>query len=106
MNLIKTGAALAYVNWGRWIAECPAECGGALMLAPQQTLLSCEECGLFSQITWPADADGITDALAQRAVPRTRNWFPEGHSLALRAGCPHGQSVAELRAETAEHAEE
>lgn len=105
MTLI-TGTALAYVNWGRWIADCPADCGGALKLAPRQTLLSCEECGLFSPIEWPANADGITEALAQRGVPKTRNWFPEGHSLALRAGCPHGQTVAELRAETAEHAEE
>lgn len=94
-----------YVNWGRWIADCPMQCGGALELEDGQVVMACRECRTISQIEWPKNADAIWEALSERTVPKTRNWFPEGHSLALRAGCAHGQSVGELREETAANQE-
>lgn len=98
-----TNKARAYCNWGRWIADCPADCGGALALEPGQAVFHCPECHQLSETEWPKDPDGIWEALSERPVPNTRNWFPEGHTLALRAGCPHGQTVAQLNDETEEN---
>lgn len=103
----------AYVNHGRWVADCPREyCGNAMKLEPRQATFTCRAldrqghdhgCGMQALIGWPADADEIWEALRLRPVAATRNWFPEGHDLAVRAGCPHGQSVADLLAENEEH---
>lgn len=101
MNII-TNRARAYVNWGRWIADCPIECGGALKLNPGEAIFACPECRAISEVEWPSNAQEIWDELETRPIPKTRNWFPSGHALALRAGVPHGQSVQELRDETRE----
>jgi hypothetical protein len=101
--MILSGMARAYVNWGRWIADCPIGCGGALKLEPSQTAFACPECRTISQIDWPRDADEIWHELEKRVIPKTRNWFPEDHELALRAHVPHGQTVTQLRDECAEH---
>lgn len=102
MELIRA-TARAYVNHSRWISECPNGCGCALQLEPRQTTFHCSECLAILPVDWPPDAQEIWDALMERPVPRTRNWFPAGHDLAVRANCPHGQTVAQLREETAEH---
>lgn len=95
---------LAYVNHGRWVADCSREyCNNAVELEPRQGDYHCVNCGLDASVTWPSDADEIWRALAHRPVPQTRNWFPRGHDLAVRAGCPHGQSAADLLAENEEH---
>lgn len=94
----------AYVNHGRWIADCSREfCNNAMRLEPRQASFSCVNCGLDAAVVWPADADEIWEVLGMRPVPETRNWFPEGHDLAVRAGCPHGQTPADLLAENEEH---
>lgn len=103
MSTLITNQARAYVNHGRWIADCPIDCGGALALSPRQASFACPECHTISQVEWPKDVDDIWEALLQRVAPRFRNWFPAGHPLALRANCPHGQTVAQLRDETAEN---
>jgi hypothetical protein len=95
--------ARAYVNHGRWIADCPVECGSALSLDPKQVTYHCPECKWMGQIEWPDNADEIWETLQERRIPRTRNWFPSGHVLALRSGSPHGQTVKELLEETAEN---
>jgi hypothetical protein len=96
-------SAAAYVNHGRWVAGCPREfCNSAQRLEPGQARIYCGGeggCGLDSEVIWPDDAQAIWDALRRRPVPGTRNWFPTDHELALRANCPHGQSVADLLAE-------
>lgn len=58
---------------------------------------------MIAPVEWPADADEIWAVLLERPVPGTRNWYPDGHAEAVRMGLPHGQSVAELRHETAQH---
>lgn len=105
MSTLITSRARAYVNWGRWVADCPVNCGGALMLQPDQGAFLCQECGTLSEVEWPKDPQGIWEALLQRPAPKFRNWFPSGHALALKAGCPHGQTIAQLIEETAENAE-
>lgn len=102
MTLIKV-TARAYVNFGRWISDCPLGCGNAYALEPRQAQFYCQPpngCGHLSTIEWPSDPDGIWDALMERRMPKTRNWFPADHELALRANVPNGQSVDELKAET------
>lgn len=104
-HLIASGKARAYVNHSRWIAECPFECGSARALEKGETFFQCSECLSISPVEWPADPDGIWEALAERRLPRTRNWFPPGHTLAVKCGLPHGQSPADLRNEQKENEE-
>jgi hypothetical protein len=108
MVSLLTERARAYVNQGRWIADCPRpHCGNAEeFLHPEngdRQGFHCTNCHHIAPVEWPENAEAITAALAKRPVPQTRNWFPSNHELALRAGCPHGQSVADLEAETREH---
>lgn len=100
--LIAPRRARAYVNFGRWVADCPWDCGSAAQLQPHQAVFQCIECHSISEIDWPGNADEIWEALGKRRAPRNRNWYPEGHLLAVRAGIPHGQSVKQLEDETAE----
>lgn len=104
--------AVAYVNQGLWIADCPAGCGNAMKLRPKQTEYLCgvldggvlaAGCGAATEVAWPSDAVWIWDALLSRSNPLTRNWAPAGHRQALATGHPNGQTVADLVAETAEH---
>lgn len=102
MELI-TNQARAYVNFGRWVADCPLDCGSAMQLQPGQGSYHCVECGHLATIEWPDNADDIWAALDERNAKRNRNWFPSNHTLALRSGSPHGQTVQELRDETQEN---
>lgn len=96
--------ALAYVNWGRWVADCPVDgCHDARELTPGTTTMTCV-AGHISPVQWPggpASVTAITAALGERAEPKTRNWLPAGHPMAATLGCPVDQTPAELRAETA-----
>lgn len=103
MTLLKPARARAYVNFGRWIADCPLECGSALALTPSQESFHCPECHAVSLVEWPTNPDKIWDALQERPARRNQNWFPKNHTLAVRAGCPHGQTVKELKDETEEN---
>lgn len=107
--------ARAYMNHGRWVADCPREhCSYAFELEPGQDRYLCRTnprrpgaapkgCGVEAFIEWPADATEIQQALDRRPVEATRNWFPRDHELAIRNGLPHGQSVADLLAENEQH---
>lgn len=98
--------AVAYVNFGRWVAECPTGCGSACALEDNQPFVHCQECTNFCPVLWPDNAQEIWDELVKRPLPRTRNWFPLNHELAIRSGSPHGQTANELRVETLEHTAE
>lgn len=106
MNLIVT-VARARVNHGRWIADCPRRyCANAMRLEPRQAMFHCGGeggCRMVADIEWPANADDIWQALLERPVPTTRNWYPNGHVEAAKLGLPHGQTADELRAEQREH---
>lgn len=108
--MLITNRARARVNHGRWITDCPRpHCANAVALEPGQAVFQCAGaggCQLLAEVEWPPDADEIWDALAERPVPTTRNWYPAGHIEAARLGLPHGQSPQQLRQETADHQEE
>lgn len=101
--------AVAYMNWGRWISDCPREdCSYAFKLEPGQEMYVCrtrqgEGCGAEAPIEWPPDAAEIEAELQRRPVTSTRNWYPPGHPLAVATGNPDGQTVDDLRAEADEH---
>lgn len=100
MATLLANYARAYINYGRWVADCPANCGSAMCLKNSDTIFQCPECHMISKVEWPDNPDEIWDVLSERPAPRYRNWFPSHHELALRSGCPHGQTIAELRQET------
>lgn len=115
MHLI-TSRARAWVYSGEWVADCPREgCnnteylyeqvqpGGARTVRKGSFL--CSSCRMLADIEWPPETvmEGIMRVLALRPIPHNRNWFPEGHSVAVRAGLPHGQSVEDLHTENVEH---
>lgn len=106
-QLITAARARARVNHGRWIADCPRPyCNNAIRLTAGQAVFHCEGeggCRMIAEIEWPADADGIWEALEERPVPATRNWYPPGYVEAVKLSLPHGQTVAQLRAETSEY---
>ncbi len=107
----KTAQVLAYVNHGRWLADCP-ECrtglslprgefvspalmvrvGGPVIQVKPKWVLSesnaaCPICDLPVKVMWPKDADLIDAALEPRPRLVNRNWRP-------------GETVDSLLAET------
>ena len=91
--------AFAYINFGRWISDCPLGCGNAYGVNPGQLHFMCEVphgCGHIGILRWPLDAEKLWATLEMRPMPKTRNWFPRNHPLALRSGCPDGQTVNDL----------
>jgi hypothetical protein len=63
---------------------------------------ACPECYTMSSVDWPTNAQEIWEELEKRDNPRTRNWYPEDHEVAVRGNIPHGQSVKELAEEREE----
>ena|SRR5688572_3137716 len=100
MTTLISQTALVYVNHGRWVVECPREfCANAFTVSARQSIFECKgngSCGMVATITWPANSDDLWEALMQRPVPATRNWFPVGHELAVRFSLPMGQSPKDL----------
>lgn len=104
MAFLLTDHARAYINHGRWIADCPRPyCANAEKLDTRQAMFHCSNCQLQAEVEWPPNADELWSVLARRPVPQTRNWFPASHDLALRSGTPHGQTVIELVDENRQH---
>lgn len=98
MTLI-TKSVQAYVNYGRWVADCPRPyCGNAIELKPRQGIFECVgkgSCGMVASVEWPGNAQEIWDALSKRPVPSTRNWQPAGHRYG-DMGYVCGQTPQEL----------
>lgn len=83
--------AIAYVNEGRWIANCPAaDCTAALVLHASAPFL-CPLClnaaagYVPRRVEWPAEVLEIEAALVLRPVTITRNWMP-GEPVAALLG--------------------
>ncbi len=67
----------AYINWGRWVADCEA-CANATELEKGQDRWVCGRCGTEQTVTWPVDVYGIHEVLLARVAPENRNWrYPE-----------------------------
>lgn len=108
--------ARAYVYNGEWVADCPSDCkstqfvedkldkdrGVAGTRGVRMHYYYCTYCTTYTEsIRWPADAEEIKAILDRRPLRHTRNWYPEGHIVALQAGIRDGETVAELLAENA-----
>ena len=85
----REGTLKPYVNWGRWVADCPA-CRAGIALVPGNDEACCMECGsLFSGVSFPRNR-GAVEALLQERVEWGQgvgltsqeiwskvNWYPE-----------------------------
>jgi hypothetical protein len=76
----------AYVNHGRWVADCP-ECGGGIGGWPASPDGACLDCGHVYAVAYPPDWNRAEDLLGRRP-PRHRHWR-----------CDRGETVTELEAE-------
>lgn len=111
------GRARAYVYEGNWVVDCPRGCNNTEFVFDLRNPLDprsprdvpkggfhCSYCRLVAPaVELPRDADEIMRVLAVRPIPNNRNWYPEDHPVALRFNVAHGQTVAQLREENAEH---
>lgn len=95
--------AQTYVNWGRLVVECPREgCGDAREVQPGQASEACVN-GHPITLDWPPRIADVMAELSERPNARNRNWFPADHPLAVATGQPHGQGLADLKAEAKHH---
>lgn len=88
--------AIAYVNDGRWVVDCPA-CSSAQLAAHSDRRFFCTEChnaaigGAWRAVRWPpANQLNAVEAELELRPERNRHWRP-------------GQSVDDLRAENEAH---
>jgi hypothetical protein len=83
-------SAVAYVNHGRWVVDCPTPyCNEAHLAGP----VTCDGCSQTYSSRFPADAALIDAVLSRRVVVETRNWLP-------------GETVQDLEAENEAHRHE
>ena len=67
----------AYVNQGRWVADCPdVDCSEAHKVAPGDWF-GCSNCGAIAEVSFPDNHAQIDAVLSMRRVPQTRNWTDE-----------------------------
>lgn len=97
---VTDGEVVAYVNHGRWIAECP-DCAGAQIVSEKERRFWCLNCGnatvnfAWRHVRMPQKRTAIETKLVLRPAARsdravTRNWLP-------------GETVEDLQRENAEH---
>jgi hypothetical protein len=95
------GTVEAYINAGRWVAECPAGDGGALCVDRDAPYFLCCVCanagnhGQWYQVRFPLPADEIEQVLLAR--PEVNGW--DAPSRNWRAP----QTVDDLRKENRRH---
>lgn len=84
--------AVAYVNRGRWVADCPfGRCGSAQVVSPADPRYFCPTClnansGAFAPVVFPPAKKlaAIELALSKRPDPANRNWWPHESVRQLR----------------------
>ena len=66
----------AYVNHGRWVADCL--CGSGVACAPDSPEAVCLECGTVHRVRFPKakDIEDVTAVLVARPLA-ARNWRPD-----------------------------
>lgn len=67
------GTIDAYVNGGRWVADCA--CKGAELVAPDQEMM-CGSCGARNTVKFPDTMNKIETVLLQRE-PFNQNWYTD-----------------------------
>ena len=117
MATLITNRARAWLYCGDWVADCPlTDCANVEFLFdlidPQnpnsartvrKPTFWCSNCKQVAEVEWCAAEAEVMDVVGRRPVPQTRNWYPADHPLAVLAGLPHGQTIADLLAENREH---
>lgn len=85
--LVKFGTINAYVNWGRWVADC-LNCNGAALVKPGVEMvcgglienladpMSPTPCQATFQVLFPSNVKDIERLLAPRP-PANQNWKNE-----------------------------
>ncbi len=76
--------ANARANYGRWIVDCPAQCGGAAHATEAFPYFICVYCGSegkWYDVRFPKNKRAIDTELMLRRHPANRNW-ERGTSLA------------------------
>ena len=75
------GSLSASVNQGRWIVECPSNCGNCIMASTRQPYYICTDCGgdTWFEIVFPDNGEEIEQALLKRPAKKPfhaihRNW--------------------------------
>lgn len=80
--------AVAYIDWGRWVANCPAPpCSNALKIQQGQEQWECRYqisddpptyggCGTRAPIDWPADPAAVMAPLLTLSEA-DRHWHPD-----------------------------
>lgn len=99
--------ALVYINYGQVVVDCPNEsCYSAFRVdSPDQQTMFCDPnpriggCGITFNLVIAGNIGEIFQELSRRPFPANRNWFPEGHPIAIQANYPMDQTVADLAAE-------
>lgn len=107
--------APAYLNFGRWVVDCPADgCRDAREVYERHPTtgeltgrrLTEDICakGHRFQIEMPDERTEaqIVTVLSERIEDADKGWYPEGHERGILSGQPTGQTIADLRAENAE----
>lgn len=110
--------ALAYLNHGRWVCDCPEPgCTDARLVYevhPKTGILTgrkltedvCANGHPFEMVMPPEQFEAqVMAVVAERAVDADKAWYPAGHMRAVLAGLPTGQSVDDLARENHEVAQ-
>lgn len=77
----------AYVNWGRWVVDCP-DCSNAQLACRTDHRFLCNECGnvavgnKWRPVQWPADVQAVENLLANRPK-EFQNWVPGESTMTL-----------------------
>lgn len=85
----------AFVNFGRWVVQCP-DCGTGELVDRDDLRFWCVHChnasilNAWRRVAWPHSAAKIEELLLSRSSVDTRNWEP-------------GESLARLRSENKAH---
>jgi hypothetical protein len=83
---------VAYVNHGRWVADCPI-CNGAELVTPGDPYI-CQNClngaRQYRPVSFPPDIEEIEAALVARPLPLNRNWTTETAAMLRAENVSHG----------------
>lgn len=99
------GTVYAYVNHGRWIAECPSGCGHAIVASISNPYFLCTICGpktndgKWFRVAFPANRTEIETVLLSR--PRDRSVPVSMPYMVKTRNWKRGESVEDLRKENA-----
>ena len=80
---IEPETTIAYINEGRWFANCPTNCGGAMVVTVADPLFFCTDCGQgwftieFPEVRERNEIERLLmlRPLTRGGIPESRNWF-------------------------------